>query len=52
MYKEHEGFWRKHDLTVDPGETNNLYYEQPDIAMRMKADLDRLVESGRSAPRN
>ena len=40
-----------YDLAADPGETINLYYERPEIAARMKADLERLVEVGRSARR-
>ena len=38
------------DLAADPGETRNLYSEQPEVAERLKAELDRLVAAGRSAP--
>ena len=39
-----------YDLDVDPGETNNLYFENPEIVKQLKERLDRSVESGRSAP--
>ena len=39
-----------YDLASDPGETRNLYFEQPGTAARLKARLDELVASGRSAP--
>lgn len=38
------------NLEEDPGETKNLYYDRPEIASRLKAELDRLVAAGRSAP--
>ena len=38
------------DLASDPGETRNLYIEEPATAKRLKAELDRLVQAGRSAP--
>ena len=40
-----------YDLDADPGETANLYFEQPETAARLKAELDRIVKTGRSAPR-
>ncbi len=40
-----------YDLASDPGETRNLYFDESETAMRLKADLDRLVAAGRSAPR-
>jgi arylsulfatase A len=39
-----------YDLETDPGETNNLYSNYPDIVKRMKSQLDGFMESGRSAP--
>ncbi len=39
-----------YDLSVDPGETRNLYFERPEIVERLKARLDGLVAAGRSAP--
>lgn len=38
------------DIEVDPGETNNLYFENPEMVKQLKELLDRSVESGRSAP--
>ena len=40
-----------YDLATDPGETKNLYFDEPETANRLKADLERLVAAGRSAPR-
>ena len=39
-----------YNLAIDPGETRNLYREETERAERMKADLDRIVGAGRSAP--
>ena len=39
-----------YNLEDDPGETNNLYNEHPDIVRMLKALLDASVDSGRSAP--
>ena len=37
-------------LADDPGERRNLYFAEPDIAAELKAQLDSLVDAGRSAP--
>ncbi|MEM9481334.1 MAG: arylsulfatase [Verrucomicrobiota bacterium] len=37
-------------LGDDPGERKNLVEEHPDIAAKLKTQLDAFVESGRSAP--
>ena len=39
-----------YDLEKDPGETNNLYFEHPELVKELKAQLDEFVKSGRSAP--
>lgn len=39
-----------YDLEKDPGETNNLYFENPEMVKELKAKLDKFVKSGRSAP--
>ncbi len=39
-----------YNLDDDPGETTNLYFEQPEIAKELKAKLEQFVASGRSAP--
>ena len=36
-------------LKKDPGETKNLYHQNPKIVKRMKSKLDQFVTSGRSA---
>lgn len=38
------------DLAEDPGETRNLYFEQSETALELKARLDALIEAQRSAP--
>lgn len=38
------------DLEADPGETQNLVLERPEIAARLKGMLDATVAIGRSAP--
>jgi arylsulfatase A-like enzyme len=38
------------NLASDPGETRNLYYEEPETASRMKQELEDFKASGRSAP--
>ena len=40
-----------YDLSKDPGEIKNLYFERPDIVKELKALLDESKRSGRSAPR-
>ncbi|MHC4264846.1 MAG: sulfatase-like hydrolase/transferase [Planctomycetota bacterium] len=39
-----------YNLKDDPGETNNLYYEHPEIVKELKTQLDIYGRSGRSAP--
>ena len=40
-----------YDLSVDPGETTNLYFKHPQIVKELKAKLDHYKASGRSRPR-
>jgi arylsulfatase A-like enzyme len=40
-----------YNLASDPGETKNLYFDQPQIVKELKALLDRSKASGRSRPR-
>ena len=42
--------YQLYDLEKDPGETTNLAAEHPELVARMKADLLRVVEAGRSTP--
>jgi len=39
-----------YNLETDPGETTNLYSKHPEIARRLKEQLDAYRKSGRSAP--
>ena len=39
-----------YNLETDPGETRNVYFEQPQIVKELKALLDQSKASGRSRP--
>ena len=39
-----------YNLNSDPGETENLYYKNPEIVKELKEKLEQFKESGRSAP--
>lgn len=39
-----------YNLDVDPGETNNLYHEHPEMVAELKALLESSKKSGRSRP--
>ena len=39
-----------YNLDSDPGETNNLYFERPEIVKELKSQLEKYKQSGRSAP--
>ncbi|RMF43397.1 MAG: arylsulfatase [Planctomycetota bacterium] len=39
-----------YDLSTDPGETTNLYFEHPEIVERLKKKLEAFKSSGRSVP--
>ena len=41
-----------YDLTTDPGETTNLYFKKSEKREELKALLEELRQSGRSAPKN
>lgn len=38
------------DLEADPGETTNLYFEQPEIVRELREQLERWRDGGRSRP--
>ena len=40
-----------YNLATDPGETMNLYFQQPEIVTELKALLEQSKSSGRSRPR-
>ncbi|NLM14737.1 MAG: sulfatase-like hydrolase/transferase [Clostridiaceae bacterium] len=42
--------YQLYDLEADPGERKNLAAENKDLIVRMKANLLRLIEAGRSTP--
>ena len=39
-----------YDLARDPGETTNLYFRHPEIAVELKALLEQSKPSGRCRP--
>ena len=39
-----------YNLDSDPGETNNLYFDHPEIVKQLKSQLEQYKQSGRSAP--
>lgn len=39
-----------YDLEKDPGERNNVYHEHPEVAQRLTARLDEIIQAGRSRP--
>jgi arylsulfatase A-like enzyme len=39
-----------YNLATDPGETTNLYFEQPEVVQQLKSLLKNSIESGRSRP--
>jgi arylsulfatase A-like enzyme len=39
-----------YNLAKDPGETNNLYEQNPEIVQELKSQLEKFKSSGRSAP--
>lgn len=39
-----------YNLEADPGETSNLYFEEPQIVKELKTSLDKSKASGRSRP--
>jgi arylsulfatase A-like enzyme len=41
-----------YDLSVDPGETTNLFHKESDKRKELQALLEELKNSGRSAPKN
>ncbi|WP_372772949.1 arylsulfatase [Mangrovibacterium sp.] len=39
-----------YNIVNDPGETTNLYFEQPEIVEQLKAEISKIISSGRSTP--
>ena len=39
-----------YDLSVDPSESEDLIATQPEVASRLQARLDEIIESGRTRP--
>ena len=40
-----------YNMAQDPGEERNLYDERPEVVKRLRAQLDKFLSEGRSAPR-
>jgi arylsulfatase A len=43
-----EPLYELYNLESDPGETNNLYFEYPEIVDRLKNKITKIIENGRS----
>jgi len=46
--KEGEAIYELYDIENDPGESNNLYFEHPEIVESMKDEITEIIRSGRS----
>jgi arylsulfatase A len=46
--KEGEALYELYDMENDPGETSNLYFEHPEIVESLKAEISKIIKSGRS----
>lgn len=45
-----EPIYELYDMETDPGETNNLYFEHPDIVGHLESKISSIIENGRSTP--
>ncbi len=48
--KEGEAIYELYDMTKDPGETTNLFFEHPKIVERLTQRITEIIENGRSTP--
>ena len=48
--KASDALGQLYNLKTDPGETTNLYFKYPEIVKALKAKLEELKKSGRTAP--
>jgi arylsulfatase A len=48
--EEGEATYELYNLEDDPGETNNLYFEHPEIVERLKGEISRIIKNGRTTP--
>jgi len=48
--EEVEAIYELYNLKDDPGETNNLYFEHPEIVEDLTAKITRIIADGRSTP--
>jgi arylsulfatase A len=46
--KEGEALYELYNLDTDPGETTNLYFEQPEIVEKLKNKITDIIQNGRS----
>ena len=47
---EGEALFELYNMEEDPGETNNLYFEHPEIVERLTKKISKIIETGRSTP--
>jgi len=48
--KEGEAPFELYNIVEDPGETNNLYFEHPEIVEELKTKISKIIMEGRSTP--
>ncbi|MDW5290307.1 arylsulfatase [Formosa sp. PL04] len=46
--KDGEAVYELYDMENDPGETNNLYFEHPEIVNQLKTKITTIIENGRT----
>jgi arylsulfatase A len=45
-----EAPYELYDMENDPGETNNLYFEYPELVESLKTEITEIIKSGRTTP--
>jgi len=50
--KEGEARYELYNLEKDPGETTNLYFENPEIVEKLKKRISEIIRNGRTTPGN
>ncbi|CAM3328116.1 arylsulfatase [Zobellia roscoffensis] len=48
--KEGEALYELYNMEKDPGETTNLYFDNPDVVKRLTQKIAKIIEEGRTTP--
>tara|TARA_R110000868_G_scaffold411085_1_gene701749 strand:- start:2471 stop:4075 length:1605 start_codon:yes stop_codon:yes gene_type:complete len=48
--KEGEALFELYNMEIDPGETTNLYFEQPKVVKSLTKKITKIIEEGRTTP--